>query len=67
MAGPEDEGLAERPQERATRPGPTPQPAATEAGPPSFGPGTLLAGRFCIVRFVARGGMGEVYEAEARR
>jgi tetratricopeptide (TPR) repeat protein/tRNA A-37 threonylcarbamoyl transferase component Bud32/TolB-like protein len=30
----------------------------------SFVKGELLAGRFRIVRFVARGGMGEVYEAE---
>lgn len=26
-------------------------------------PGQVLAGRFTIVRFLARGGMGEVYEA----
>ena len=37
--------------------------------PPSGEPtllraGDLLAGRFRIVRFIARGGMGEVYEAE---
>ncbi len=30
----------------------------------SFVPGDVLAGRFRIVRFIARGGMGEVYEAE---
>ena len=30
----------------------------------SFVKGELLAGRFRIARFVARGGMGEVYEAE---
>ena len=30
----------------------------------SFVKDELLAGRFRIVRFVARGGMGEVYEAE---
>src|ERR1700681_478551 len=29
----------------------------------SFSPGDLLSGRFRIVRFLARGGMGEVYEA----
>jgi eukaryotic-like serine/threonine-protein kinase len=29
-----------------------------------FSPGQLLAGRFRIVRFIAAGGMGEVYEAE---
>ncbi|HXY06628.1 MAG TPA: serine/threonine-protein kinase, partial [Terriglobales bacterium] len=35
---------------------------ATEAQ--SFSPGDLLAQRFRITRFLARGGMGEVYEAE---
>lgn len=29
-----------------------------------FQPDQLLAGRFKVIRFVARGGMGEVYEAE---
>lgn len=29
-----------------------------------FTPGQILAGRFKVVRFVARGGMGEVYEVE---
>ena len=29
-----------------------------------FEPGQVVAGRFRIVRFIARGGMGEVYEAE---
>src|SRR5580698_6455511 len=29
-----------------------------------FQPGQLIAGRFAIVRFIARGGMGEVYEAK---
>ncbi len=32
--------------------------------PPRFPPSTVLAQRFKIVRFIARGGMGEVYEAE---
>ena len=32
--------------------------------PPRFAASTLLARRFRIVRFIARGGMGEVYEAE---
>jgi eukaryotic-like serine/threonine-protein kinase len=31
---------------------------------PSLSPGVLLSDRFRIVRFLARGGMGEVYEAE---
>ena len=30
----------------------------------SFSPGDLLADRFRVIRFFARGGMGEVYEAE---
>lgn len=31
---------------------------------PNFAPGTILARRFRVVRFLARGGMGEVYECE---
>ncbi len=31
---------------------------------PTFVPGEILAGRYKIVRLIARGGMGEVYEAE---
>jgi eukaryotic-like serine/threonine-protein kinase len=50
----------------------------TRAFPPGFefprpsapgnrlSPGQTLAGRFTIVRFIAKGGMGEVYEAEDR-
>jgi tetratricopeptide (TPR) repeat protein/TolB-like protein/tRNA A-37 threonylcarbamoyl transferase component Bud32 len=30
----------------------------------SFSPDDVLAGRFKVMRFIARGGMGEVYEAE---
>jgi eukaryotic-like serine/threonine-protein kinase len=41
-------------------------PAANEgadADLPRLAPGEQLAGRFTVLRFVARGGMGEVYEA----
>ncbi len=31
---------------------------------PLFAPGELLANRFRVVRFISRGGMGEVYEGE---
>jgi hypothetical protein len=30
----------------------------------AFSPGDLVAGRYRVVRFIARGGMGDVYEAE---
>jgi eukaryotic-like serine/threonine-protein kinase len=31
-----------------------------------FEPGQIIAGRFAVVRFIAHGGMGEVYEVEDR-
>jgi eukaryotic-like serine/threonine-protein kinase len=34
--------------------------------PGRFQPGQVLVGRFIIIRFIAKGGMGEVYEAEDR-
>jgi eukaryotic-like serine/threonine-protein kinase len=40
--------------------------APVEAGPeelPRLAPGDSLAGRFTVLRFIARGGMGAVYEA----
>ncbi|HYU34019.1 MAG TPA: tetratricopeptide repeat-containing serine/threonine-protein kinase [Thermoanaerobaculia bacterium] len=42
---------------------PVQAPVRREAAP-SFAPGTLVAERYRIVRFIARGGMGEVYEVE---
>ena len=38
-------------------------PDDAERGP-AFARDELIAGRYRIVRFIARGGMGEVYEAE---
>ncbi len=38
--------------------------ASTAVSPGRFQPGQLIAGRSAIVRFIARGGMGEVYEAK---
>ena len=43
---------------------PLPARGASNFIQPRLSAGRLLAGRFKIVRFVARGGMGEVYEAE---
>jgi eukaryotic-like serine/threonine-protein kinase len=45
---------------------PPPQvtPAANAPTNAVFAPGQILAGRFKVIRFVARGGMGEVYEAQ---
>jgi Tol biopolymer transport system component/tRNA A-37 threonylcarbamoyl transferase component Bud32 len=37
---------------------------AAAAGPPALLTGDVLSERYRVVRFIARGGMGEVYEAE---
>ncbi|HXP11117.1 MAG TPA: WD40 repeat domain-containing serine/threonine protein kinase, partial [Acidobacteriaceae bacterium] len=42
----------------------TPPTANPPASPDRFQAGQLIANRFLIVRFIARGGMGEVYEAK---
>jgi serine/threonine protein kinase/tetratricopeptide (TPR) repeat protein len=39
-------------------------PLRREGGEPGFQPGDLIADRYRVVRFIARGGMGEVYEIE---
>ncbi|HUH02654.1 MAG TPA: serine/threonine-protein kinase, partial [Kofleriaceae bacterium] len=39
-------------------------PATHTAGGETLAPGAVLVDRYRVVRFVARGGMGEVYEAE---
>ncbi len=38
--------------------------ATIRSGGSTLSPGTMLASRFKIVRFIAEGGMGEVYEAD---
>jgi serine/threonine protein kinase/Tfp pilus assembly protein PilF len=50
----------ESPVAFGSRPGPGP----SEGEALRFPPGTLIAGRFLVVRFIAKGGMGEVYEVE---
>ena len=51
----------------------SPLPSALQAGAvpaprreqqPAFSPGNRIAGRYRVVRFIARGGMGEVYEVD---
>jgi serine/threonine protein kinase/tetratricopeptide (TPR) repeat protein len=39
-------------------------PFRARAERPTFGPGDIIAQRYRVSRFIARGGMGEVYEAD---
>ena len=55
---------AERESDLLSRPVLANARAVTQEETPRFAPGAVLARRFRIVRFIARGGMGEVYEAE---
>ena len=52
-----DQSDSTRPMSRPSGPG----------DPPQFKPGDVLDNRFDIVQFLARGGMGEVYEAADRQ
>jgi tetratricopeptide (TPR) repeat protein len=57
------------PRYAAATPPPTSHPGVTHAAAPAalgstFSAGELVAERYRILRFVAQGGMGEVYEAE---
>lgn len=64
----ETPGVDERPTEVST-PGGEERVGAEREGHGSrevFRPGQIVAGRYRVVRFLARGGMGEVYEAEDR-
>ncbi len=52
-------------QAAATASGVSDHPMETPAAP-RFVTGEIIAQRFLVVRFIARGGMGEVYEVEDR-
>ena len=39
-------------------------PGQSEAPPPIFSPDDVICDRYRVIRFIARGGMGEVYEVE---
>jgi serine/threonine protein kinase/Tfp pilus assembly protein PilF len=46
---------------------PTTNDFGSQSYTPQFGPGEVLCERFEVIRFIARGGMGEVYEVEDRQ
>ena len=56
--------LTPSPDEGETLAGEQTPTGKTSASVSGFSKTQILAGRFRILRFVARGGMGEVYEAE---
>jgi serine/threonine protein kinase/tetratricopeptide (TPR) repeat protein len=77
MEDPNPRPARPKPEEEPARPGeeetllgshadnvPPPLLAEKGDGPSVFSPGQTVAERFRVVKFVARGGMGEVYEAE---
>ncbi len=45
----------------------TGDPVSSQSYTPQFAPGEVLYDRFAVVRFIAKGGMGEVYEVEDRQ
>ena len=51
----------------ATSPGVRVEELGTPACVPQFKPGDMIDNRFVVVRFIARGGMGEVFEVEDRQ
>ncbi len=65
-SGPPDEPLplTPAPDDGETLAGEPTPPGKLSASSSGFSKTQILAGRFRILRFVARGGMGEVYEAE---
>src|SRR4029453_17547204 len=55
-------------QRPRTPPGATPRPGSgAHASNAIFSPGQVVAGRYEIVRFIAEGGMGEVYAARDQK
>ncbi len=60
---PDDDSSAKS-RTQATQASRPTQTTAPRANLPRFQPSERIAGRFVVVRFLARGGMGEVYEVE---
>ena len=51
----------------ASGPGVPAEQLGASTGVPQFKPGDVIDNRFVVVRFIARGGMGEVFEVEDRQ
>jgi len=61
---PDDDEPASAPSAAFAETAATPERGATQGSARTFQPGEFVARRYQVIRFIARGGMGEVYEVD---